>query len=876
MRWISDAMFRLRALLSRRSLERQLDEEFAFHLDMQARKLRAEGMAPEQAAREAGRRFGDQFRAREQARDRWGITLADQLVADTTYALRQFVRRPAFTITAVLTLGIGIGTTVAIFSAVRGLMLQSLPIPAEDRVHVFWFDMSWRGEEFDFLRNRRHGFQALAAYGTDAARFESPTETQLLFNVVSSAELFDVLGVRPLIGRGFAPGEDRPGAEPVIVISHGVWQQELGGDPGVIGRRLLLNGVPTTIIGVMPQGFFFPTPQFRAWRPLALDPATADYANNGWLTLIARSRPDTDPARVRRDVEALGPALGERFTYTEAWDKTRSPSATPLRQYVLGDTRKPLVLLMSAVAVLLLMATANAAALLLARTTDRREELSLRTALGAGRGRIARQIVTESVTLALVAGIAGVVMAVATFRALVASLPIQDDLRELLVLDWSSFGSAVAIAILVGIAVAVLPVRQLVRSSDATTPGRVRSDAGGTSGGTRRVHALLVAGEVTLATLLVVGATLMIRTVDQLRSIDPGFEPSGVYTFDVLTGAATTEPGARRAFYRDVLDRVSQIPGVTHAGLSNRLPLRDGGWQGPVLVADRPDLVGASRPSSYYRVVTPDFLAAMGAAMAEGRGIEASDRAGAPGAALVNEAFARRIWPGQTAVGKRVSMGMDGGRDLTVVGVIRDMRMVSMVGDNPMAVYVPVDQSVANPDGLVLAVRHSTSPDALVAAVREIVRDRDSGALVLRPAPLDRAISAAISEPIRLRFLLSLLGALALVLGAVGVYGVVAYSVARRQAEFGIRMALGATPSRVRWEVMRDGLLPVAVGLCVGLVSALGLSRLVSGFLYGVTPTDAVSLLAAAAALLVGGAAAALVPAARAGRVSPREALAAS
>ncbi|HSA55682.1 MAG TPA: ADOP family duplicated permease [Gemmatimonadaceae bacterium] len=867
---MADLSFRLRALFARRGLERQLDEEFAFHLEMEAAKLRAQGLSPADAMREAQRRFGSATRAGEAARDRWGVSLAWQLAADVRHAWRQYRRRPGFTAIAVFTLGVGIGATVAIGSAAHSLLVAPLPVDDESRIDVFWFPQSWRGAEFDHVRTQAHGFDAVAAFGLEGVRLESPDATQLLLNVLGSAELFDVLGARPLLGRGFRAGEDRPGADPVVVISHGLWQQELGGDPAVIGRRLLLDGVPTTVIGVMPHEFFFPSRQFRAWRPLVLDPATRPYHGSGWLTLVGRSGPDRTATQRQHGVEAIARSLGERFTYTTEWDKSRNPNLTPLRQHITGNAGAPLVLLLSAAGSLLLMAIANAAALLLARTSDRRDEMALRTALGAGRGRLARQIVAESLTLALIAAVTGALAAAVTFRTLVAALPVAEELRDLPRLSWWSLGTACALALVVGLSVAVIPVRHLLRGRLDGLLGRARTHVA--RAGTRRAHAALVASEVALAMLLVVGATLMIRSVDRLRAIDPGFDPAGVFSVDVVTGTSTSDADRRRAFFSEVLERARALPGVTRAGLTNRLPIRDGGWQGPVRAADRPDLTGPSRPNAYYRVITPDFFRTIGAELAEGRDLSVSDGGGGLPVAVVNETFARRLWPGEGALGRRITTGMDG-IERTVVGVVRDIRLVSMVGENPAAVYVPHEQSGVNPDGLVLTVRYSGPQAGLVDAVRGLVREVDPGAIVIRSGSLESAISGAIADRLRLRFFLSLFGVLALLLGAVGVYGVVAYSVSRRLAEFGIRMALGAAPARVRWEVLRDGLMPAGVGLALGLAGALALSRLLAGFLYGVTGTDVPSLLTAGVTLLAAGVTAALWPAWRAGRVSPRTAL---
>jgi predicted permease len=685
--------------------------------------------------------------------------------------------------------------------------------------------------------------------------------------------LFDVLGVRPVRGRTFVAGEDRPGAEPVIVIGWGMWQQDLGGDPDILGKRILVGGRPTTVIGVMPQGFWFPTPEFRAWLPLDLDPAGSTYQNNGWLVLIGRLKSTATPATVTGDLQTFTRALGERFTYPEAWDKTKNAHVKPLREYLLGDVEPTMLLLLGAVGLLLLMACTNAAALILARTTDRTGEIAVRTALGAGRGRLARQIFTESITLAVIAGVVGAVVAAAIFDVLVASLPLQSGFGDTLSLDWTTFAAAFALVLLVGLAVSAIPIRHLLQGRlDGAISGE-RSDAG-LRRGAGRAHAVLVTAEVTLAVLLAVGATLLIRTVDRIRALDPGFDPAHVITLDLVASPQDMDPDVRWNFFRELLTRVEALPGVGAAGYTNRLPVRDGGWQGPVTIESRPDLADAKRPNSLFRWATPGFFEAMGIEIEQGRGIEVADRRGAVPVALVSESFAQKMWPGREALGQRIMLNVVGEPDWrTVVGVFEETRMVSMLGENPMVFYIPFEQSPFPGEGQALVIRTEGDPAGVVAAVRRLVAELDPRVAVARVAPMEDVVATALAEPLRLRFFLSLFAGLALLLGTVGVYGVVSYSVGRRRAEFGIRMALGAAPRRVIGDVVRGGMLPVGVGVLAGLLASIALSRVVGRFLFQIAPTDPLSLATAGLALLGAGVLAALVPAWRAGRVSPVEAL---
>jgi predicted permease len=867
---LTDLGFRLRTLLRLGAAEREMDEEFAFHVDMETRRLVARGLEPAEAAERARRLFGGETRERQRARDEWGIGPIRDLASDLRHALRQFRRRPGFTLLGVLTLGLGIGATVALFSVVRGVLLQPLPVRDEARLQVFWFPFSWRGVEFDYVRERVPRFESLAAYSADGFTFETGDGAALIPAVESSAELFEVLGAAPLMGRGFAPGEDRPGAERVVVVSWGFWQSELGGDPGVLGRQIRLGGQATTVIGVMPRRFYFPTPEFRLWRPLLLDPASGLYQGSGYLALIGRVRAGVTRAELDGEMDALGRALGERFTYPAAWDKTKDPSVTSLRESTVGDARPALLLLLGAVGLLLLVATANVAALVLARTTDRSSEMTLRAALGAGRGRLVRQIVAESLALSAVAGLLGAGIAALGFGALVVALPLGNGLGRALALDWSMLLVAVGLAVTVGLLVAAAPVRDLLK-------GRLHGVSGDRSGfgvrpGLRRLHGGLVAGEVALAVLLLAGSMLFVRSVARLYAVDPGFAVAGVLSFD-LVHAVPSRPAERVQLYTDVLEAVGRLPGVLEAGLVSQLPIRDGGFQGPVEIEDRAELQGAAAPNSVFRPVTPGLFAALGIRIVRGRGFAEMDREDAVHVGIVSESFAARAWPGEDPIGRRVRTRVAGDSTwIDVVGVAEETRMFTMTGENPLALYVPIRQLPWTPSPR-LVVKASGDLAELPAAVRAVARQRDSRLAVARVTTMEDVVASAMAEPLRLRFFLSVFGVLALGLGTVGVYGVVSYAVSRRRTEFGVRMALGASPARVVREVVRGGVAPVAIGIGFGLALAAMLSSLVAGFLYGVTPTDPVSLAVAAAVLLGAGALAAALPGWRAGRTSPVEAL---
>ncbi len=871
MRWLRDLGFRARAILFRSQMEAELREELADHLRREAERNEAAGMTPAEARRAAAVRFGGEERFREQARESWGVTAFTDLAGDVRFARRQLLKNPAFSVLAVLTLALGIGGTVALSSVVYGLLLRPLPVPDSDRVVTWWSDYNWRGSEFDHVRDVAQAYESLAAFSNEGYTLRSESGTSLVVGTVASAELFDVLDVPPLLGRTFQAGDDRPGAEPIVVLSHALWSQEFGADPEIVGRRIELGGASRTVVGVMPEGFYFPSPDLSLFVPLNLDPATRSYASNGWLVMVGRLRADVTEAQIQTDLQRVTQALGERFEYPAAWDKTRNPYVVPIREYLFGEVRPALLVLLGAVGLLLLMACVNVAALLLTKTVDRTREVAVRAALGAGRARLARQVLTESVVLGLVSGAVGVGLAIAMFDLLVASLPLQESFRETLSLDWTTLVSALALAVFAGCLVAIAPMRSLLRGDLSGVSVSDRTGGGGLREG--RIQNVLVVAEVLLAVVLVTGASLLIRTVGQLQAIDVGFETDGLLTMGVLLPEEQSTEAERAAFHDLLMERAPSIPGIERVTLVNRLPLRDGGWQGPVGISDQPELQGTDRPNALYRPMAAGGFETLGAEIIEGRTIQATDGPDAPVVAVVNETFARSVWGDESALGRRFTSGFFEG-EAEVVGVVRNMAVTDLVGEPPRAAYYSWDQTQRGQAGAIIVARvASGDPSAVAPALRSLVGEIDSRAAVGRIETMDDALEGKMAEALRLRFFLGLFSLLGIVLGSVGVYGVVSYSVQRRRTEFGIRMALGADPHRLLGKVLWRGLVPVVGGIVAGTVVALFASRLLAGFLFEVSPVDPVSMLSAGGVLLLVGAAASLLPALRAGSTRPATAL---
>lgn len=881
MGWLSEARTRLRALFGRGGMERELDEEVSFHIEKETEKLEAEGMTSSEARRQALIRFGGVERYKERTREAWGTRWLDELRSDARYAVRQLLRSPGFSAVAGLTLALGIAGTAAIFSVVQGLLLRPLPYEHADRVEVFWMPQYWRGQEYDFVRERTSAFEHLAAYGYDGTALRSGLTTTLLVGAAVTANVFDLLGAEPRLGRTFRRGEDRPGAEEVVVLSHGLWQSDFGGDPGIVGRRVTLNGAPVTVVGVMPEDFFFPEPDVRLWWPLDLDPADPAYEGNGWLTLVGRLGEGVGRARIETELDRITAALDARFDYPDHADKVRGAHVTPIREATLGEVRTPLVLLLAAVGVLLLMACVNVASLMLARMSDRQEEIAIRSTLGAGRARLARQLLTETAVLGLVAGTVGAAAAAVSFDGLLAVLPLGapnglgQGYASILSLDWSLAGGALLLALGAGLVVGLAPIRRLggERPGDALSGNR-----GGTGKpGESRLQSAFVAAEVVLAMILVSGAVLLARSVAELRSVELGFQSEGVLAADLFVGEGDMAGDERVRFFREVAREAGSLPGVEAASLISRLPVRDRGGQGSVRIASRPELVGERAPNSYWRGVTPDYFRALGVRMLRGRAFTEEDRLDAPDVAIVNEAFVETMWPeGTDPIGERIrSLAVGGSRGewTTVVGVAEDARTVGLRGPVPPVLYRPYGQLASTMLSTVLVLKTSGDPSLLTGPVRSLVGRMSPAVAVARTAPMSEVVDGAMSDSLRLRLFLGFFAAVALLLGAVGVYGVVSYSVSRRTREFGIRIALGARPGRLARTVVRSGTAPVVAGVVGGLGASLLLSRFLGSVLYGVEPTDPWSLAVASAALLVTGLTAAALPAIRAVRIDPAHSL---
>jgi putative ABC transport system permease protein len=789
-----------------------------------------------------------------------GGPLMERWILDARYAVRRLRTRPTYTALAVLTLALGVGGMTAISGIVRPILVDPLPYPEDRELAIFWSDGDWTASEVLALRNEWKGFTGVAAYHPEDVTVEVPgAPARFVPAIAASSELFHVLGRRPRLGRGFQAGEDAPGAAGVAVLSDAFWR-ELGADHAMVGRTLILGGQPRTVIGIMPPGFWFPDPSVRLWLSDALHPGE----QNGMYALIGRAAGGRDARELIPNLSHAARILGAQFTYPPEWDKTKNPTLTTLREHLVGHMKPPLLATVGAMAVILLIACANVAALMLGQVESRSGELAVRAALGADRIRLTTQLLFEALALGLAGGIVGAAAAVGGFDVLRGALPLGDWVERAR-LDWTLFAVALAFAVLSALVVALFPALSLWRGdlrvvlAGMRTGGVVRARGG--------LQGLLVVGEVALAVLLACGAALLARSVDKLYAVWPGVDIKNVAVVDVVMPArfGTAE---KRATLRELVREASTIPGVTVAAATQKLPLRGPGDTASLVIPGAP---ADARPTSHFRLVSPDYFRAMGIPLRQGRTFNLpppQGRTPAEREVVVNETFVKTFLPGRDPLGQ-VIRGM--GADDRIVGVVGDVAEQRLAEKKPPVRYYLADELDAFLEGQTLVLRSAPSvdPGAVVAEARRVVARAVPSVAIREAGTMQRVFDRAVGPAREVMTLLGLLTGLGLVLGAVGVYGVMAQYAARRTREWSIRTALGLGPWQLVGQVLGHGTSLIVGGIVAGVVGALALTRLLSSLLYGVGATDPVALGGAALVLLAVGVLATVIPAVRASRVSP-------
>ena len=873
------------------NVDADVDDELRFHLDMRIREFEARGMSAAEARRAALERFGDVHRIEGELRDhdrrcergRQRRDVMSDLSYDIRYALRSLRRSPVFTVVAVLTLSLGIGATTAIFSVVHGVLLTPLPFPDAGRLVIVWMDNRRMGMSEDIhswpnyvdLRTQNQVFTDLAGYGGGGQNVtggcpEDACEPQRVGAAFTTANLFSVLGVSPALGRTYTSEEEEPGNEGVVVISHGLWTRLLAADSAAIGRTIRLNGRERTVIGIMPRGFAFPEPDTDLWVPLALPPQAREARSSYFLRVVGRLKPGVTLERAQLDMSVLAQRLEMQYPV----NRDLGVNLEPLTEEVVGRTlRTALWVMLGAVGAVLLIACANVANLLLSRAAVREREIGVRVALGAGRLRLVRQLLTESVLLAILGGALGIFLAWTGLRLLTGIAPAEIPRLEHVRIDVVVLLVTLGISMLTGVVFGLVPALHASRSS--LTDALRESGRGGTAG--RRGHRMrrgLAVAQVALVVVLLTGAGLLFRSYLQLQQVDLGFRPERLLTMRLaLTGASYQSPEQRIAFFDALLERLRQVAGAAGAGAISDIFLSQTPTSTTFTIEGRPRTLEMENIEVPLDAVTPDYFRVMGIPLLRGRTFTEQDARDGPQVAIINENMARRFWPDEDPVGKRFKYGGPESEAPwnTIVGVVGDMRRTGYDAPVRYETFRPYTQRAVGQ--MTVVVRTTREPLTLAPSVREVVRSIDPELPVFQVSSMDERLAAMVAQR---RFSMTLLGvfaALALVLGLVGVYGVTSYLVAQRTREFGLRIALGADPARVVRLVVGQGMLVAGIGVALGLAGALALTRLMASLLYDVSPTDFATLAAVTALLVMATLLANYVPARRAARADPLAAL---
>ena len=792
------------------------------------------------------------------------------LARDLRFAVRGLVRRPGFTLVAIVTLALGIGANAAIFSAVRGILLRPLPFRDADRLVAFNAEQFVSNAEVLFLQDNARTLGGVAALspGWGMALTGVGEATQLTTARVTT-NLLDVLGTRPSLGRGFTRAESTPGNETVAILGHALWAERFGSDPAVIGRRISLDGTLYTVVGVLPRDFEVLGRPADLWTPLVIDP-TAWFHKGAVSWLIARLADGVTIQQSRAELATLFPRMRESLDY--APDYYRNVSLLSLHERTVGSVRTTLLVLLAAVGFIVLIAGANVGNLLLMRAAGRRREMAVRTALGASRPRVIAQMLVESIVLSLGGAIAGIAIGGVGVQVLRRSLPADTPRLSAIALDGQVLALCTTVAVLLGLVFGLAPAF-LASRGDMHDALRGMRGVAGRAGGERTRGALVVA-EVALTLMLVIGAGLMMRTLWSLTHVDAGFRAEGVLTLRIQPSGDRYDTNEKRiTFVRSLLERLAALPGVQSTGMIHHLPLGGYAWYANVDLEGRPRAAGEAPLRSGWRVIDGDYFKTMGIPLVRGRPFTTSDSPDASPVVIVNEAFAREAWPGEDPIGKRFTAGnaTRGTTAVTVVGVVGGVRHVALDTKPGPELYRPNAQT---PMGAVtLTLRTTGDPLALAGVARETIHAADPNVPISEVRSLEQVMSASMARPRLIMALLLVFASVGVVLGAIGVYGVIAYAVGERRREIGVRIALGAEPGRVAASVVARGVGYAGIGVAIGLGGAFAVTRVMRTLLFGVSATDPATFVGLSIALIGVAALASYLPARQAARTNPMIAL---
>jgi predicted permease len=877
-RWRYRLPLLLRSLFRKARVDDELDEELRYHVEQRAREYEARGLTARDARLRAVREFGGLAQVRDRCRETRGVTMIETLIQDLRYGWRVLLRNPGFATVASLTLALGIGANTAIFSLVHGILLQ--PLHYSRPGELVSVTGTFPKGAFVAMRDQVKTMDLAAYFEGYELNLTGAGEPVRLTATLVSAELLKTLGVQPQLGRTFRSSEDVAGNDRVVVLSHELWERQFARDPQIIGRTIQVNGVGREIVGVMVPDFRFGSSTPQLWIPLHTDPRdVVGYWAGDFMSVIGRLHPDSGLDQARADVRVFQSRVRAMFPWPMPDSWNADVSVVPLQRGMVADVRMRLLMLLGAVALVLLIACANTANLTLSRAAARQKELAIRGALGAGGRRLARQLLTESLLLACVGGLLGLLLASGGVSLLKKALPADTPRLADVHLDWRVLAFTAGLALLTGIVFGLLPAWQAARA--ARHDRLASSERGAGSSVPQRLRGLLVTAEVGLAVLLVVAAGLLIRSFWTLSHVNPGFHPDRVQTARLTPNDSfCDEPDRCVAFYRDVLERVQASPGVLDAALINTPPL-DGRVTKRSLDVEGFSAPGRSAPLFWLNVVTPDYFRVMGVPLIVGRPFVPSDMTGRSLVAIVTASTARRFWGDGNPVGKHVRFV--GEQDWhTVVGVIGDVRAYDLQHDAPSWIvgtaYVPYTPRATGenrrlPAAMTLTVRTTLDEAATEAAIRRIVSQASREVPVSDVRTMHEAISDAVATPASTAVLFASFAALALILGIVGIYGVLSFLVSKRTQEIGIRLALGAQRRDVLWLMSKETVRLSAAGLAIGLVGAFLATRVLSSELYGISAFDPLTYAGVAVVMTLVIAFACWIPTRRATRIDPLVAL---
>jgi predicted permease len=880
MRWWHEFIYVVRQL-NRRRAEDELDEEIRAHLELETEQNIEAGMSPEEARCAALRTFGSVTLSKEESRSMWGFRPLETLWQDVRFGLRMLWKSPSFTIVAIVALALGIGANTAIFSVVNTVLLRPLPYKEPERLVMVWEDASKHGYPRDTpaaanyidWREQNQVFEGMAAIADQSFNLTGVGEPERIDGRRVSGNLFALLGVEPQLGRAFSAEEDQPGAERVVIMSHGLWQRRFGSDPNITGKLLTLNGESYRVIGVMPSHFRFPSREVDLWVPIAFTQQEAASRGRHYLQVVARLKPGVSLQQAQAEMNGIATRLQQQYPDQNA---DLGAAVTLLHEHVAGDIKPALLILLGAVGFVLLIACANVANLLLARSAVRQKEIAVRVALGASRGRLIRQFLTESILLAAMGGIVGLCLALWGVNLLKAFIPETISQAREIAIDARVLGFTLLVSLLTGLVFGLAPATQTSSFNlNETLKEGGRDYAAGSRG--NRVRSLLVIAEVAISLILLIGAGLLINSFLRLRNVDPGFSTNNLLTMSIVLPQQKYSDQARRsAFYTELVSRIESIPGVKSAAVTNWIPLVRQGDSIGFSIEGRPDPGAGKRPSVVTRVVHPHYFRTMGIQLLRGREFNDQDRVESPAVAIISETMARRYFAGEDPIGKRLTPANPSSAEpddwITVIGVAKDVRQFELVADPKPQMYLSyVQAGFFAPRHLVVST--NVEPMSLVATVRKAVWDIDKEQPVSNISTMDAVLSESVAQQRFSMLLLGIFAVLALVLAAVGIYGVMSYSVAQRKHEIGIRMALGAQSRDVLKMVVGQGLKLVLIGVGVGLVAAFVLTRVMASLLFGISATDPMTFIIISLVLISVAVLASYIPARRATKVDPMVAL---